>query len=819
MGFFVALLVSLAITIVGELLRPKQKPQNAKASGLDDFSLPTAEEGRSIPILAGKVKINGPNVTAYGDLEAVALTKKVKTGLFSSARQTYAHKYFLGMQMALCWGREDLQIHEIRFGDAMPAHTRTDEGNGCTRFDFDDEDFFGGNEKEGGITGTLRFYNGSDAQTANAYLAGLVGEAVPAYKKLSHAILEKMYLGTSPYIKAVSYIVSSYPNQLNVADGHHIIGDDANPACFIYEVITNPIWGVGLQPNDIDQAQFQEVAETLYEEGYGMSVLYNGGSSARDIISDILRHIDGVIFSDPQTGLISLRLARGDYLVESLPHYGPDDFLEGIKFTRPTWSETKNVIRGTFVNREADYSVDPVTQQDLANISQRNGEIAMEEIDFTGFSNYTPCALAVARALKTLAYPLAKISGDLPRSAWKLKPADVIVVSWPNLGIVEVPFRIVSVRYGGLRSNSVGIEAVEDIFAISEIAYVQPPPSGWVDPLGPVQPLLRQDIRELPYPMIPLEGSVIATYATRSGGLEEGYKVMSKRGAGSYEGRGQSSTFTPSGLVANAWPASSDAIEAVGPEVNQVRLFAQIDNDIPIGSMPTSPGLARVTSSAGEEWIAYQAVDDNLLNVWRGIFDTPPIDHPAGAVVWFASSGYGVESSEPYGAALTVAVKLLPFNARGSLSPDDATEMSTTTSLRASRPLPPGRIRVDDVHPLDVVGVSSPFVLSWAHRNRMHPTLLDQNAESVDPEDGTTYNLRAYNDDTNTLLIQADGFGDSASFALNYTGNVRLEIRAERDGLLSHKPQVFVLDHDADGTVTNVITIDEPSYILDGGEP
>ncbi len=84
MGFWIALATSLVVTVVGELLRPKQNPMNAKPSSLDDFDVPTAEEGRTIPVICGKVKIDGPNVTWYGDLGVVPLKKKVKTGLFSS---------------------------------------------------------------------------------------------------------------------------------------------------------------------------------------------------------------------------------------------------------------------------------------------------------------------------------------------------------------------------------------------------------------------------------------------------------------------------------------------------------------------------------------------------------------------------------------------------------------------------------------------------------------------------------------------------------------------------------------------------------------
>ncbi|HEY1404159.1 MAG TPA: hypothetical protein VGB05_08545, partial [Pyrinomonadaceae bacterium] len=80
MGFVAAIVVSLIMAVVGELLRPKVKPPNAKASGLDDFDIPTAEEGRAVPVIAGKVKIDGSNVVWFGDLRVDAITKKVKTG-------------------------------------------------------------------------------------------------------------------------------------------------------------------------------------------------------------------------------------------------------------------------------------------------------------------------------------------------------------------------------------------------------------------------------------------------------------------------------------------------------------------------------------------------------------------------------------------------------------------------------------------------------------------------------------------------------------------------------------------------------------------
>lgn len=811
MGFVTALVISLVLTVVGELLRPKQKPQNAKASGLDDFSIPTAEEGRQIQLWWGKVKIDGANVTAYGDLQSIPLTKKIKTGLFSSTRQTYAHKYFLGMQMVLGWG--PCNIHEIRFGDSMPNHTRTDEGDGVIRFDFNDENFFGGKEKEGGISGTLRFYTGTDEQGPSEYLAELVDDTVPAYKNIVHAMLEKMYIGTSEYIKPMSFIASRYTNGLEIPDGKHMIGDDINPVSIIYDVVTNPVYALGLQASDIDAAAWREVAATLHAEGYGMSVIYNGGSSANDIISDVLRHVDGVLFSDISTGLLTLRLARGGYDVETLPVFGQSDFLQGIDFSRPSWSETKNVIRGTYVNRDEDYTVSPVTQQDLANLVQRNNESALEEIDFTGFSEFAPCALAVARALKTLSYPLAKVSGSLNSRGRTLKPADVFVLQWPNLGIDSVVFRVVRVRYGGLESNVVEIEAVEDVFAVEEIGYVQPPPSGWTNPAGPPQPVLRQSAAGMPYPMLPVEGEIIATYATRAGGMDEGYFVMSDRGDG-YVERGASPSWTPSAVTAAAWPATSSATEAQSPPLTSMRMIDQADNDVPLESMRTGAGLMRVVSSEGEEWMAYASIGPNrVLTVWRGIFDTPPLSHPDGAVVWFASSGQGYEGAEPFGAPVTVDIKLLPFNARGRLPIEDATEMTVTTSQRGSRPFPPGKPRVNGAFPgPDIAGS---FVFSWAHRSRVAETITRQDDEAVTPEDGTTYVVQAHRVDNDVLLAQGEGNGQFATIQLNYTGTIRLSVWAKRNAMLSHKPQVFEFAYT--GTTTSLV-VDNLEYIVDGGE-
>ncbi len=63
-------IVSMAISYAN---RPK--PQNAKPAGLSDFNVPTAQDGRAIPVLFGTRDISGPNVVWYGDLKVVPIKK------------------------------------------------------------------------------------------------------------------------------------------------------------------------------------------------------------------------------------------------------------------------------------------------------------------------------------------------------------------------------------------------------------------------------------------------------------------------------------------------------------------------------------------------------------------------------------------------------------------------------------------------------------------------------------------------------------------------------------------------------------------------
>lgn len=68
--------VQVAIMVVlSMLLAPKPKTQTPKPLGLEQFDIPTVEEGRPIQVLFGKKYIASPNVVWFGHLRSQAVKK------------------------------------------------------------------------------------------------------------------------------------------------------------------------------------------------------------------------------------------------------------------------------------------------------------------------------------------------------------------------------------------------------------------------------------------------------------------------------------------------------------------------------------------------------------------------------------------------------------------------------------------------------------------------------------------------------------------------------------------------------------------------
>ena len=75
-NFVIQIAIMIVSAVISAALAPKPKPP--KPASITDFDLPTAEEGREIPVVFGDVWITGPNVLWFGGLRSAPIKKKPK---------------------------------------------------------------------------------------------------------------------------------------------------------------------------------------------------------------------------------------------------------------------------------------------------------------------------------------------------------------------------------------------------------------------------------------------------------------------------------------------------------------------------------------------------------------------------------------------------------------------------------------------------------------------------------------------------------------------------------------------------------------------
>jgi len=315
---------------------------------------------------------------------------------------TVGYWYGLGMHMALCHGPVD-EVTEVIVGEKT-AWTGSVTSNGSLVISR--RDLFGGEEREGGVDGTLDVMMGGADQAPNAYLQSKLGANIPAFRGVLSVAWRGRVSAMNPYIKPWRFRVKRIPRAWHPAYAE--INADANPAHIIRECLTNSTWGMGYPDADIDDASFMAAANTLYAEGFGLSILWDQEQPIEDFILSILRHIDGVLYVHPRTGKFTLRLARNDYNAASLPTLSPSNVLRIEEFTRPSWGEIVNQVTIQYRDGQTDKDAS-ITVQDIAAIQPQGGVVATT-VRYPGISNGTLANRVAMRELKQLSSTLAKVT-------------------------------------------------------------------------------------------------------------------------------------------------------------------------------------------------------------------------------------------------------------------------------------------------------------------------------------------------------------------------------------------------------------------------
>ena len=669
-------------------------------------------------------------------------------------------------------------------------------------------DFFGGADQEGGLGGTIRLHFGDDSQLPNAYLEQKIGEDLPAWPGQVQAIFEGLYVGNSPYIKRVSFVASAFPNELGLTGGMHKVGADANPACLLYRAMTNAKWGLGRSSGTIDVASFRAGGQTFWNEGLGLSVLVSRQvDSAKEAIAEIERHCDCIVFRHPSTGLWTLKLARADYDVGTIPSLDRSN-VSSVDWQRGDLRTTKNLVRVRYVDRKDGFAVKPTASWDLANLQGMGGQVVEEDIDFLAFTEGEVAARAAARLMMAESFPLAPHTIRVNRKGWDVLPGSVFKLTWdgPPEAFVDRVLRAIRVRGGDLLSGEMTIDAVEDVFAVTWLGHEPPEPSGWEDPVTPPQPVAFQHGEQAPLFLLGSEpfnprGFVLAARQ----GLALGYQAWTRpypddAGSLTYHHVLDVPVFTPTGTVVTQVSPAGDSITlANGIDLEVVRSVSEAE--FAVGKL-----LLYVALGAGEFVAARDVVDNGdgtvtFSRLARGCPDTTPRIIPSGTRVWVFSVGAGVIDLFAYKDGggfphFSTSTKLLPYNPLGVLRLALATAMIVPATalpvdgfgnldrenLRPAKTYVPAKIQISGLdYPATFSGNLN---LSWLERNRLLPWAFENSGANGSRETDAVVVVKIY-DQFNVLFhVEVVPLGTSTytlaqSVELAESGRINTQLRVE----------------------------------------
>lgn len=306
--------------------------------------------------------------------------------------------------------------------------------------------------------------------------AQVPADAIPGYRGVLLATCydttpNSWSIGPELTIPSYSFEASSFPlaslgpNGGQIADNSNLpasIAYDANPIDVIYDILTGLFGKLGLNPALIDIASFTAAAVTLYNEGHGYSNAIAGGQSAQQTIQDILKQIDGVLYTDPSTNTIKLKLIRADYNPQTIPLITPDN-CEGLNsFALGGWTDVPNRIRATFNDRATDYNPNSALAINGSN-SLRFGQQEVV-IDYPGCTNSILARQLAARELAARSRPLAKCTAIVNRSFYTVCPGDAVAVTWPEANISGMVFRVAAVDRGTLKDGKISLDLIQDYF-------------------------------------------------------------------------------------------------------------------------------------------------------------------------------------------------------------------------------------------------------------------------------------------------------------------------------------------------------------------
>ena len=709
-------------------------------------------------------------------------------------RTLRGYMYYLGIHFVICHGPVDKFI-KLYFEDRLAW-----EGDIMDTIQYVNQPgLYGGYRHGGGVYGNMSVNSGKSDQTQDTYLKAQLGDDVPAFRGVFSIVFRQMQLGFSPYLKRPAFMVQrihkTSADETQWYDAKAAIGTDMNPSHIIRECLTDRAWGMGYDSANMGDS-FTTVADTLYTEGMGMSMIWNTSTRLKNFIDEIKKHINATLYIDRSTGLFEIKLIRDDYVIEDLPEFDQSNITKIMNFRRMTVADLTSEVVIVYTDQDTDNDA-TVTARNLALVNQQ-GVAVGTRLEFKGFTSRAIATLVANRELKTLSYPLAACDLHVNQAASELNIGDPIKVVYPNYGIESLIMRVMSIDFGDITDNIIKLNCVEDVFGTDDIAYTVPPGSIWAPIMGDPTAVTNRIYNEIPYwDLIQVLGETLVGLL----GTDAGYFGVT--GEQPQASNVNASLYVDSG---GGYEESTDSDLVDFCQVCTITAdITELATSLVISTISNTTLITVGTYAViGDEIIIIDSVASNLLGVTRGAGDTVPAEHDADDTIFFVQDFYGSDDIE-YADSESVSFKLLSRTNTEELDIGDATADTLTFDSRQIRPYPPGQFKINGTYYPTTI-VEGDIVVTWVARNRITQSsaLIGFLDGAITAEAGTTYTCQIKNGDTDAIISTQTGITLSTCTFLEATvgtpDKVKVELWAVRDGYASFQIHENLSDYILDSS-------------------
>lgn len=564
-----------------------------------------------------------------------------------------------------------------------------------------------------------------------------------------------------------------------------------NPAHIIRECLTDPDWGMGYSEGLIDAASFTAAADTLFNENFGLCMIWDKQEAIEKFIDEVKKHANIELYVDRATGLFNLTLIRADYAVESLLVLNPSNITKITSFEKSTFGELPNAVTVSYYSTQHSDTA-TVTVQDIALI-QEQGNTILTTIPYRGIPTASLASRVAQRDLASLSTPLISCQLYTTLVDVNFNIGDVFVLDWPEYSISGMVMRITNANYGDGRSNVVKLSCVQDIFGLPNLSLISDAVPIFDDPSSQPSAVSVQLAMEIPY----LEAVQLSSQSSVD-------QLLADNPDQGYVG---AAAKRPSGNAINARMfTTADAITPNFQEVATVdfcptaTLDQNLDKVLAVFNITNEDELSGATAGTwlqiDEEIMVLVSFSSPVLTVKRGALDTVPALHTTGATIFFWDEFAEVDPTE-YVASDEVYIKLATVSGSGEVAVENAAASKVILNSRAVRPYPPGDLKFDGNY-FPTSSTNSTVTLTWAARNRLQQTgatLLGFLDGPITAEPGVTYTVRVYDNVPSLIDEQTGVTASTADITFPDAGVFKIEVLSVRDGYESYQKHEHYITH------------------------